>query len=1198
MHSGQQAGYAPLPSSTRSRRESGSPAARPGLQQAGYGLAPQRASAVAPPPPPPPPQHADYGHAPPQRAAAAAVPNAAVPSLQSWARMQYEATTQKQQQAPVPAPRSPTSSGAVFQAQQYQYVPRPHASGHGRQASAELVDPYQGAGRGQTLDVDPYPGAERGLKLDVDPYRGAARGQMLDADGAPSPVMRAVRHSRPATPPSPAAAQKRMHSQPPTPTTPTALFTALPAQWSPPVEAQARPDPASQTRMKPRSYTAADDSPRQPPAPRVASLYVPDSSPGPMPAPAPQPRLETGHAGRSQPRNTSELASAAIRGFVDMKASLGQKTRLEHQPHPLPLPPLQKQAAPAKISPETSHLIEFIERQRARSMAVDQAASPASAPPKAGSQKRSDSSERSFKRSTARLADVETAKQPGPASVDDRGLRAPWHGSPQSTHSSPGPATEPRSVAESRPIVAPNIPGLLPPSTRIVPRTRAHTTAAEPPAAAAGPAGSPLTHGGVTNRRGERLARGSNESLTPRVYARQPRPESAHSDAGRPPSSPYIRGPRIRSVGVQTEAAPKAAARSCGVQTASAIHGDDTVLDLMRQLDSLRQGHANQISEYQEQVVDLELLGQDLNAEVEQLTHKLESKEEAHRLAIEDMRRRLDDAGQRVERELGDIKAMHARRCNELTGQITLLLGRCEAYRARLVALGVSEPELLTLAAGSSPEQLVIADQAFIESQYVETRESSSEADYFRQLMDIERSMENTTMALGFELKRTQAKYLGQAADFIREQMAHLQAGVRAESRLSMRSPAAEPGATFGSPSPPPAVPPLPSSVDSQQPPPAVAPPPLPPSAQAAAAPQQPQLRHRGQRIVGPEPALEEAAALAAAVVASAPPRRQHPATMSSASAAAAVQAARRVESESRASGLSRMLESASCSDESTAADSDSTMANLLQLAASPRQSHRSPLAGIASGFFSASQDSMATAVAHPEPGASTSSTSSLAAVLGGSHPSLATPIKIGAGQPALTVSKLMQPVGAMGHHRRTDSGSVRASSMHWPPRSERRPASTVVDPHDMTAEELLESLKLPAGGALCTPTRGGTFGSLPRTPSSPRGAGSLGRHSPLPRSGSFSDLPHVLPFTSRTAASTTSDASDVTLPADLAFASYRKLQPADELPAFDPSVTVNINLGLDKTPPSSTYAHGSTRRGRRTGQRRRSRSMAAWDRR
>ncbi|KAJ1890865.1 hypothetical protein LPJ81_005851 [Coemansia sp. IMI 209127] len=222
-------------------------------------------------------------------------------------------------------------------------------------------------------------------------------------------------------------------------------------------------------------------------------------------------------------------------------------------------------------------------------------------------------------------------------------------------------------------------------------------------------------------------------------------------------------------------------------------------------MDVQRSTHAVQITEYQEQVIDLELFNQDLATEIDQLTERLTGREKEHVHAIDELRSRLDAASQRADREIGEVKEMHATKCNELAAQVSMLLSKCQRYRQRLVDVGVSEDELLQLGTQereessksqrvSSAEQLQIADLAFIEKQYIETRESSQEADYFKQLMDIERSMENTTMALGFELKRTQAKYLEQAADFIRDQMARLQVETtRSESRLtralSLRAP-------------------------------------------------------------------------------------------------------------------------------------------------------------------------------------------------------------------------------------------------------------------------------------------------------------------------------------------------------------------------------------------------------------------------
>ncbi|KAJ2717062.1 hypothetical protein H4R19_000229 [Coemansia spiralis] len=1345
--------HGPLPSSTRSRRVSGNHAARPGLHQA------------------------EYGRASPQRTAN---PSSSPPgvSLQSWARMQYESSTQhqqqqqqQQQQQRQSPPRSPAATAPMFHAQ-YHFAPRSHPpvarpqssgreAGHGSIASADYIDPYQDTPRGQTLDLDAGAASRK---------PGPARNDAPRPNAPPSPVMRAVRHSRPTTPNSAGAVSALASGE--------FLGGAmpLPAHRLPATDVQPPADPPVHTRMKPRSYTAAEDShhrlsartspttlvpPRLSPPqphlqarPRVGSMHTYDNSMSALPVPVAQMRVEVGHAGtkpatqQQQPRTTSELANAAIRDFVDMKAGWALKTSAAQKPSPpamADLQPKQAQQWPrqraepvSKISPETSHLIEFIERQRARTMAVpattdadaerERRRGAAKASPEMPV-KRSDSAERSFKRSTARLADVSPAQHkplpPAPPAADrgyrytswyDPPVRVPSAG-PGSAHSSPGMGP----VTESRPILAPSIAG-LPPSTRIVPRARAQTTAEETPAATPMP---PLPQppqpviggGGVTNRRGERLSRGSHDSLlppNPRVYSRQTQIDSA---AARAAEKSLARNPQCQSVGVQTDEAPalqplaaQPETRSRGVQTAAAatIHGDDTVLDLMRQLDSLRQGHANQISEYQEQVVDLELLNQDLNHEVEQLSHRLEAKEAVHAQAAAEMRQKLDSAHSRVGREIGEVKAMHAAKCDELGAQVSMLLRRCEAYKQRLVSLGVDEGELLGIAAQASApgcgvsERVQIADQTFIETQYVEVRESSQEADYFKQLMDIEQSMENTTMALGFELKRTQAKYLEHAADFIREQMARLQTEARSESRLSMRgesrmsirrSPAqSEPLA---------AIPDLPAAdavhaarctspvlslaaTLSQLAASAPVAPPLPPTAASStAAPRPAQLRPKHQRVVGPEPSSRSGAGEAGSAPPAAEARpwlSQQPATLSSAFPAALAAAAaatrqhqppqlggslgrldaRRAEWESRASGLSRMIASAAerkppSPTTSSSSDTGELPNGLLLLGSgTPGRCHRSPLAGIASGFFSSSQESMATAVS--EPAASIVSALGLSdsaadLPLSSSHPVLATPTKpisavTGGSMSALTASRLLQPIvtkgASVGYSAGQRKGSVadiadgplsspthqplsaslKHPGMHWSPRSERkgapRPHSVAAgDPRDMTAEELLESLKLPSSGVLgmSTPTRSG-FGSLPRSPSGL--FGSLGR-SPLPRSGSYGDLSRTLPAPRFAAASEyLSSASDSsTLPtctansmaSDLGFTPPRRNQasvsPSPSVTAlsavFDPKATVNINLGLDKSParPPSSLAlgAGSTRRHRRPGQRRRSRSVATWDR-
>ncbi|KAJ2611709.1 hypothetical protein H4S08_003036 [Coemansia sp. RSA 1365] len=949
MYTSQQASYTRLPNSTRSRRVSGN-YTRAGLQQA------------------------DYGHT--DDAKRVSVASNGV-TFQAWARSQYQNSAQQRNAS------NGNTTAPVFQAQYQQ--PSARSNNDIKFAVADYFDPYKHTTRGQTLKVE---------ETTETAYRDTTPRNIARQPAAPpSPVMRAVRHSRPTTPGT--YGQTREGN----------------AEFGAP------------TRLKPRSHTTADDSAQTKPVgalnevpspPRVTSMYS--------------------AAAVQRPRPTSQLANAAIRDFVDMRASIQKKPIPRPAAQPWPSAPTPEPAAapasvlaPASIvapaaGAERSQLIEFIERQRARTTVQPTKTVPSA--PTSGSSE-SLASERSFKRSTARLAEV------------DPMLHKP--STPVYTPSSFTPVTTNSS---------------LPPSTRIVPRSRAqtvdlHTETSDTEHWA-------IAHGRITNRREAHLARGSGDQLsTPPTYTRPA--------AVAPP--PAI---TEREISIQTDTRPYI---NRSMQTApTAIHSDAAVLDLMRQMDTLRQGHSNQISEYQEQVIDLELTNQDLSTEIDQLTARLETREASHTRAMEDLRQRLDQANTRVDRELADIKHMHAQKCDELSDQNNMLLHRCETYRRRLEQLGIDEAEILTLPAqpSSATLSLPIADQAFIETQFIETRESRQEADYFRRLMDIEQSMENTTIALGFELRRTQARFLQQAADFVREQLTRLQ--------------------------PPPEV------IFEQR--------------RAAELPRTASVCRSPVQSLAAELALMSA------------PIEDHiddqlPAELSDSAVA-------------------------SCSEADVVAPG------------SPRRTIRSPRAAV-SGLFSSSQESMATAVASAELAVSASS---IAAPI--TPPTRIAPAVKGAslGYFSARGTSALPPIDT----------SPKPSTLHWPPRS---PACSA---DAMTAEELLEALKLPPA---IIPTRSHAS-STASSPTSRR----------VPRSGSFSDLNRSFPSVPRSALP---DDFASTLPLNAGFT-----QQTNTRPTFNANAEYNICLGLEQS--SSVNEHSSlgsaaaSRRFRRPN-RRRSRSVGAWDR-
>ncbi|KAJ1720352.1 hypothetical protein LPJ53_005011 [Coemansia erecta] len=1162
----QQPSYKALPSSTRSRRVSGNhtgataaaAAPRPGLHQAAFKFTGSSSNI------------SNHSSSTSSTSTVAGEGLAASGiSLQSWARSQYQLsqTTQsqpkQQQQQPqqhqqyqqqqqhkayLTTPESPRISAPMYQTH-YQYAggamaagARPQSSHAVQHAVADYFDPYGGQARGQTLAV-----VDRPTTAIAAPPRAV---ELPRQQTPPSPLMRAVRHARPTTPQStPASAHSSAESlralQKPTvytPQTPVAHSPQKPVVYSP-----------QASRLKPRAHTATEDS-------GTAVLRPGDTSlrPRPLPTGTAAPRVASMYVGGpSTPIDRPML-------HVDV-ARTPQRASFQTTDSPAP----------------RSELIDFIERRRAQTVASDAPAlRPKASDGDSVASRTSDASERSFKRSTARLSQID------PLAAGAAAAAALVAG--ERVIARPRPASAWLGSAEpAKPLVTKDPMARPPASSRIVPRAPA-----SPPISADPPSASVFA-------RPRRTPSPSVDPAAASGYARLRRTPS-------PSPNPYARNPATLSAGVQAGSSLRAMATR-GVQTSSApaIHSDAAVLDLMRQLDVQRSLHAHQITEYQEQVIDLELLNHDLQTEAEQLAQRLSDTAQRHDAAMQDMRRKLDDTHARVDRELADVKQMHAAKCDELGDQVAMLLGRCERYHGKLAEMGVSEDELLRLAAGSSVrvaeagetldaqavvEQISIVDGAFIEKQYVETRESAAEADYFRQMMQYERSMENTTIALGFELKRTQAMYLQQAADFVREQMVR-SGSVRAKGRpaRTKNEPAQEIPAESAdktqaeeatklqsgeaakvkaeaTPAETAATPPTPPRAAHDSPPMLPAVPPMSPVLSLAASlAQMTQSSNTisttlsSERIsttatttpteqtpVAPKPSriLQPAAADGNA----SRPRAYSSATFSGYSSQLASlvglgidraaggggssgigSPARGFDSEGRASGLTRMMRGpaahyaprlrSSTTTAAAAAEPDEGSDSDVAPTTAPV---RSPLAALSAGFLAASQ---------PHTLGSSSDAPAVFASLPRKQPRPLTPTK--------------------------------AATVHWPrPQSSRRPAACSLD---MTAEQLLQSLKLPAIGAVAT-----AAGS--RTQSPKLAPVRATRHSPVPRVASLTDLAH-------------SPASDKTLPEE-------GEEPVPR--AFDPQ-SLRINLGLDKPGAAAKPRRAHVPRAR--VHRRRSRSVGTWDR-
>ncbi|KAJ2382306.1 hypothetical protein GGI05_005697, partial [Coemansia sp. RSA 2603] len=543
---------------------------------------------------------------------------------------------QQQHKAYLTTPESPRISSPMYQTH-YQYAggamaanARPQSSHAVQHAVADYFDPYGGQARGQTLAVvDRTPAVSA-------PSRAV---ELPRQQTPPSPLMRAVRHSRPTTPQStPPSAQSSAESLRPQ-QKPIAYSPQKPATHSPQKPSVYLPQAS---RLKPRAHTAAEDS-------GTTVLRPGDTSLRPRPLPT----------GTQAPRVTSMYV-----GGPNLHVDVART-------------PQRASFQTAEGATPRSELIDFIERRRAQTVASDAPVlRPKASDGDSVASRTSDTSERSFKRSTARLSQIDPlasgATKAAALVAAERVIARPrpastWLGSTESAASS----VERASLA--RP----------PASSRIVPR-----------APASPPVSADMSSTSVFARP-RRTPSPSVEQAAGSGYARLRRTPS-------PTPNPYARNPATLSAGVQAGGSQRATSTR-GVQTASApaIHSDAAVLDLMRQLDVQRSLHAHQITEYQEQVIDLELLNQDVQTEAEQLAQRLAESAQRHEAQMAEMRRKLDDTQERVDREIADVKRMHAAKCDELGGQVAMLLGRCERYHAKLVSMGVTEDELLGLAVGS-----------------------------------------------------------------------------------------------------------------------------------------------------------------------------------------------------------------------------------------------------------------------------------------------------------------------------------------------------------------------------------------------------------------------------------------------------------------------------------------------------------------
>ncbi|KAJ1675945.1 hypothetical protein EV182_000272 [Spiromyces aspiralis] len=212
-----------------------------------------------------------------------------------------------------------------------------------------------------------------------------------------------------------------------------------------------------------------------------------------------------------------------------------------------------------------------------------------------------------------------------------------------------------------------------------------------------------------------------------------------------------------------------------------AIERDPILFSVFKKMESMRTEFSNQISDYQEEIVELEVLNESLCEEAEGLERELDAWERRFKKLETSHQEKLEQHQREMDRQVESIKALYASKCNELADQLALAVKKCEVYGAKLSELGVDQAELLrevVAAKGdgdASPRETTRTtslgpyisgfgaaseeDQKFIMAQFNAGSERERDSnEFYVNVKRLEGSIENTTLALGFEVQRAKSR--------------------------------------------------------------------------------------------------------------------------------------------------------------------------------------------------------------------------------------------------------------------------------------------------------------------------------------------------------------------------------------------------------------------------------------------------------
>ncbi|KAJ1915782.1 hypothetical protein H4219_004131 [Mycoemilia scoparia] len=216
------------------------------------------------------------------------------------------------------------------------------------------------------------------------------------------------------------------------------------------------------------------------------------------------------------------------------------------------------------------------------------------------------------------------------------------------------------------------------------------------------------------------------------------------------------------------------------------IHHDPILFSLFQKMESMRKDFDYQISQYQEDIIELECIADEMEDEIEFLKRELEKSQKHNQKTIDKYEEKLIAQEAEFEKQVKDVRELGVVRCDELAGQVVEWTAKSEVYSKKLKELEIDPIQLLKQSVEEEKikkemdsisttktqmqqqeqeqqqqqqqYQLTMrtdnaGDYQFIKNQFNTKRETGSN-EFYQTVKKLEASIENSTLALGLEVQR------------------------------------------------------------------------------------------------------------------------------------------------------------------------------------------------------------------------------------------------------------------------------------------------------------------------------------------------------------------------------------------------------------------------------------------------------------